>query len=126
MRNGMRERAKSGARTKKARGGRGEAEKEMEKRRLQTTQFERCFKIETTTIFSMLNLENLLQKKLELLAVNLRNRPIRWTLLELFQRVSAKAKYILALYFYLAIEEHNLQPTKLQVADLSRLGISAV
>ena len=96
----------------KARGGRGEVEKEMEKRRLQTThcwkicaavgdlsiligqfwlfrqqvsrddgissfsecydglQFREGFKIETTTIFSMLHLENLPQKKLGFLAVN--------------------------------------------------------
>ena len=33
-------------------------------------QFPEHFKIETTTIFSMLDLENLLQKKLELLAIN--------------------------------------------------------
>ena len=64
------------------------------------------FKIETTTIFSMLDLENLPQKKLGCLAVNkkltdLLNTP------GLVPMVSAKAKYILALYFYLSVEEHD-------------------
>ena len=127
------------------RGGRGEAEKEMEKRRLQTThclknlhchwrplysdwpvlafpstglttlwhfeflvcynglQFQEHFKIETTTIFSMLDLENLLQKKLGLLAVNKKSTD----LLDTPGIVPTNlAKSNMNKYFYLAIEKH--------------------
>ena len=87
-------------------------------------QFRERFKIETTTIFSMLDLENLRpQKKLGLLAVNKKSTdPL--DALEIVSTVSAKAKFILALYFYLAVEEHYDRPST--VTNLSRLGISAV
>ena len=70
------------------------------------------FKIETTTIFNMLDLENLLQKNLGLPAVNKTSTdPLDAP--ALFQRVSAKAKYILALYCHLAVEleEHYNRPS---------------
>ena len=80
-----------------------------------------CF--ETRTIFRMLDLENLLQKKLGLLAVNKKSTdPLDAP--ALFQWVSAKTKYIIALYCHLAVEEHYI--ITVQVAELSRLGISAV
>ena len=63
----------------------------------------------------MLDLENLLQ--------SIRIRLIRWTLLELFQGVSAKAKYKLAPYFYLAVEEHYNRPSR-RFWDFCSVGCS--
>ena len=81
------------------------------------------FKIETTTIFSMLDLKNLPQKKLGRLAVNKKlTDPLDTP--GLVPVVSAKAKYILAKCIFISLLKSMIITD--QVADLSRLGISAM
>ena len=82
-------------------------------------QFRKRFKIETTTIFSMLDLENLPQKKLGILAVYRKSTDP----LDVYNksRISSFAMFrvlptgsvsdMLALYCHLAVEKHYNRPS---------------